>query len=347
MTALRRQVLVLPGLLCVALVLSQCSSGGSSDDDDDDGGDGGLSGESAQGGSSGKGGGAAKGGSSAKGGNAGASAGTAGKGSSGVGGEAGGELGLGGGAGVGGAGDAGESGAGGTSSDSGAAGMEGGTTAHEGGRGGSGGNLGCGATNGYEIIPQATGAPQAGWVDASTNCMGVSGAVYLTHDDVGSSIVASTFAGHICVSGHAEQAVASDAAYWGATISIQLNNPTNGDTPQMYNALGYGVGGYKFTLSGANVPSEIRPTFRIFGNDTNYCKRVCASGTQSALFSEGEAGCWDGHTGALQSGVGLSMLEFAIPSSASGDVPFDFCIDDIIGITDNTSVGNPGTCPAP
>jgi hypothetical protein len=33
-----------------------------------------------------------------------------------------------------------------------------------------------------------------------------------------------------------------------------------------------------------------------------------------------------------------------IPSRSSGAVEYDFCIENITGITDNTSVGDPGTC---
>jgi len=337
----RRPRALVPCLALAALVSVHCSSSGSSDDDDDDGGksNGGESGEPATGGSSGR---------------AGASPnGRSGRGGSGTTGGGGGDLGAAGADRDGGRAGAPEGGAGATPGDSGSAGTSsnhghageatGGTGGGTGGSAGESGGLGCGANNGFEIVPEPGHSADTGWVSASTNCMGVSGPISVTHDE-GSSITLDSADGHLCVSGHVDQGASAVAdRSTGARVSIQLNNPENAETPMMYNALDEGVGGYRFTFTGASVPPEIRPTFHILGTETDYCRRICAAGLQSALFNVSDAYCWDG-TDALQSGVGMLALEFAIPANEDAAVDFDFCIEGIFGITDNKSVGDPGTC---
>lgn len=338
----RRIRALVPCLALTALVSVHCSSSGSSDDDDDDDGgtsNGGESGEPATGGSSGR---------------AGASpSGRSGRGGSGTTGGTGGDLGAGGAGRDGGSSGASEGGAGATTGDSGSAGTSsnhgnageatGGTSFGRGGSAGQGGGLGCGASRGFEILPEPGNTADTGWVSASTNCMGVSGPISVTHD-AGSSITLDSADGRLCVSGHVDKGASAVAdRSTGARLSIQLNNPDNAAMPSMYNALDEGVGGYRFTLTGASVPPEIRPTFHILGTETDYCRRICAAGLQSALFNVSDAYCWDG-TGALQSGVGILALEFAIPANEAADVDFDFCIEGIFGITDNTSVGDPGSC---
>jgi hypothetical protein len=161
----------------------------------------------------------------------------------------------------------------------------------------------------------------------------------------GSSITLTETNGKICVSGHAEQVVGEDFdAYWGAFVSIQLNNPGTG-VANPYNSTTYGVDGFEFTLTGEDIPVEIRPTLVVNGSTTQYCKRICDSGVQSMLLSQAHADCWEGDTGATPSATALTFLRFAIPSIEAGDVTFDFCIDELAAITDNVSVGNPGECP--
>lgn len=274
-----------------------------------------------------------------------------GKGGTGATGGSGGDVGAGGAGLEGGSAGAHDGGAGAAPGDAGTAGRSGqgqageaaGGTPGNGGSGGESGALGCGASDGFEIVPEPGNTAGSGWVSASTNCMDVSGPISVTHD-AGSSISLDSVDGRICVSGHVDQGPsASGDRSTGARISIQLNNPENAATPLMYNALDAGVHGYRFNVSGATPPPELRPTFHIYGFQTDYCKRICSAGLESALFNESDAYCWDG-TGALQTGVGLEALEFAIPARESAGFDFDFCLEDIIGITDNPSAGEPGAC---
>jgi hypothetical protein len=253
------------------------------------------------------------------------------------------EGGTGGESGAPGGGSSGEGGVGNTSGAAGAGAVSGnGGTSGAGGSGGTAGTAGlnCGATTGLELVP-APAENETAWVDRDANCLGIEGAIFTVEDGVGSDIYFTSRNGRLCMAGHAEQVVGGNfATYWGVFVSIQLNNV--GGNAMTYDADANNVDGFKFTLSGDNVPAEIRPRFRVDGSGTEYCKQICESGTQSILLSDARASCWTGTTGATPNHQNLTLLEFQIPSNATADVTFDFCIDDIIAIQDNANVGNPG-----
>ena len=73
--------------------------------------------------------------------------------------------------------------------------------------------------------------------------------------------------------------------------------------------------------------------------------QTIATGAQSILLSEAHLACWEGTTGATPTGTSLERLEFLIPSNELADIPFDFCIEALTAITNDTTVGDPGTCP--
>jgi hypothetical protein len=367
---MRHTRLLFPGLLLTGFLTSQCSlfDSKNSSDDDDDGGDGGggQSGESTTGGSSGSGSGRA--GRPSTGGT-----GSAGKGGSGTGGNDGGTTSVGGsatgGSATGGDGNTGalggsnpgsggdgatggtvESGGtggalGGSGGGGGVGGSSGGTGGSSGGTGGSGGGLSCGAGEGLALPIEPGEDAQSAWIDGSSNCVGIQGALYPSVDEVGSSLTITDSDGRICVAGTVKRVLSGDFDnYWGARLVIQLNN--DGDATALpYDAVTHGVDGFKFTLSGSAVPEELRPTLFNSASATQYCKRVCATGAQSILLSEAHVDCWEGTTGSTPTGTSLERLEFTIPSNELADIPFDFCIEALTAITNGTTVGDPGTCP--
>lgn len=364
---MRQARLLFPAFILTGFLTSQCSIFDSkhSSDDDDDGGDGGAgqAGESTSKGGSG----GTKGGTTGKGGTS-----SAGKGGSGTGGNDGGTTSVGGssrgGSASGGDGNTGalggtssgtggdvssggsgaidSGGSGGTLGGSGGTGgSNGGTGTGGSGTGGSGGGLTCGAGEGTDLVIEAGEETQSAWIDASGNCFGVQGALFAAVDEVGSSMTITDTNGRICVQGVATQVLGEDFAdYWGARLVIQLNNDGAG-TALPYNAVSHGLDGIRFTLTGTDVPDEIRPTFFNSGSASMYCKRVCASGSQSILLSEAHLDCWEGTTGSTPTGTTLERLEFSIPSSSAGDVSFDFCVEDLAVIDDGVTVGSPGVCP--
>jgi hypothetical protein len=380
-----RNSFLLSGVLLASFLAMRCDGGYKGDDDDGDSGQSGESGKGGKGmvgGSAGKSTAAGRGGSagsatttggtggdSASGGTGGdmtpggtggdsASGGTGGDSASGgTGGDdsMGGEPGTGGSTGgtggdePGGTGGA-SAGSGGSSGKGGSAGTGG--SAGKGGSAGSGGTggLSCGTGEGLALTPVRGSAGATGWIGGETNCVGIQGAVQTLNDTSGSTItldLAELDAGHICVSGHAEQVLGGDFANdWGASIDVQLNNPGTGYA-YPYDASTYGVDGFAFTLSGTDVPAEVRSELIVDSAQTQYCKRICASGSQSILVTQAHEECWTGDTGLTPSATSLYYLRFLLPASADGDVTFDFCIDSLAAITNGSSVGNPGTCPEP
>jgi len=271
------------------------------------------------------------GGSSGNGGSGGSS------GNGGSGGSSGGKGGSGG-AGAGGKGGAGAGGKGGSSG-------TGGSSAHGGMSGSGGGGITCGPGLGLALTTEAGAVQGSGWIDGSTDCVGIQGAVYADSDQVGSYASVTASDGHICVSGLSEK-VASGRydVYWGSRINIQLNNPGN-DTAELYNASTYGVTGFAFTISGTLPPSIIRPTLQANGTSVQYCESVCASGEQSLLITDAESSCYDPVTHTTPDPTKLTLLQFYLPSNPTSTVEYDFCIDDLRVLTTSTHVGDPGVCP--
>ena len=355
---------ILTGFLC-----SHCSLFDSKNsDDDDDGGDsgeGGESGESTKGGSSGSAGRPSTGGT-----------GSSGKGGSGTGGSKGGTTSVGGsstgGSSAGGDGNTGALGGsdpgsggdgatgatGGTSETGGAGGTlggsggSGGTVGGTGGTGGGGtggsaGGVACDDGEGLELVIEPGADTQSAWIDGGSNCVGIQGALYPSVDEVGSSLTITETDGQVCVSGTATRVLSGNFDdYWGARLVVQLNNDGTGAVGS-YDAVAHGVNGFEFTLSGGTIPEELRPVLFNFGSATQYCKRVCASGPQSILLDEAIANCWEGVSTATPTGSSLERIEFLIPSNETANVPFNFCISGLTAITDNVTVGDPGTCSEP
>jgi hypothetical protein len=307
------------------------SEGGEGGEDDAVGGAGGMGG-SEDGGTSGT---AGSGGS-------GATAGSGGSGNAGSGGT-GGASGSSGSSGAGGS-SAGAGGGGGSSGASGGPSGSGGSSGSS-GSSGSGGSAGsCGVGQGLELVPAPGDDAGTGWIDRSTNCVGVQGAVYSWHDQGGSEITISDADGRICVEGFAAEILDEDfETYWGSVVSIHLNHPGGGGSPAAYNASTYGIDGFEFTLTGSDIPAELRPRVTV-ANSTEYCKQVCASGDQSLLFSEAHPECWSDEFSSTPGLTQLMTLEFHVPSVRGDDVTFDFCIEDITAILDDTPVGDPGEC---
>jgi hypothetical protein len=244
-------------------------------------------------------------------------------------------------------GASGKSGAGGNAGSGGSAGKGGAGGGAGAGAGGSGGKS-CGTGEGLALTSEPGSAGVTGWIEGDNNCVGIQGAVQVGADLAGSTITLTETDGKICVSGYAARVVGSDFdSYWGAMVTVQLNNPGTG-AALPYDATTYGVDGFSFSIVGEAVPPEIRPTLIVSTSTIDqYCKRICAAGDQSMLLSQAHLDCWEGSAGATPSPTTLTTLRFSIPSVATGDTLFDFCIEDLAAITDNVSIGDPGVCPEP
>ena len=296
---------------------------------------GGAGGTDAAGGAGGSG--ASDAGGSGSGGNAGAGGtGTGGDGGTGTGGD--------GGTGTGGDGGTGTGGATSTTTTSGASTTTTSSTTSTTSTGTSTtGGITCGPGEGLALLPIPGEEENSGWIDASTNCVGVQGAVYLQADNEGSEIWVTGMTDHICVAGESVQVEDENFQdYWGTVVVVQLNNTTGSAAP--YDSATPGVDGFSFNLTGLEIPPEVRARFKIEGQAAEYCKQICATGEQSVSFDDTHLECWADAPGAGPDPSEVTLLEFYIPPNEAGDVSFDFCIEDITAILDSSNPGDPGNC---
>jgi len=187
--------------------------------------------------------------------------------------------------------------------------------------------LSCDAGEGLQI-KSVPGLGGGGWVDRSTNCVGIQGAVFVYFDTGGSNAYLTSTTNHICVAGLAKHDAALGSTHWGAVVAIQLNNNGVGET--LYDATAHGVTGFDFTLSGASVPSGLVAEYLVDGQATPYCEVINGAGAKTSLISNSHPGCYLADAGAsVPPADSLVRLEFKILANTTTDVNFDFCIDNL------------------
>jgi hypothetical protein len=247
-----------------------------------------------------------------------------------------GEAGTGGVANGGSGGVAGSSGSGGNPS-AGAGGV-GGTA----GSGGSGGQLNCGVPGaGLELIPEPGTDADSGWISGTSNCVGIEGTIFGYTDELGSTISIVESDGRICVEGEATAVLNGNFLdYWGSVVAFELNHQEG--VALAYDADAYGVTGFALQISGSNVPERLRVRYRDV-SDEEFCVAVSGAGSYSVSLDATHPECWEpGDTSTPDPGE-ITRLEVHVVSENGGDIPFDFCIDNITAIqSDDGGEGGAG-----
>lgn len=262
-----------------------------------------------------------------------------------------------------GSGDSGGSGESGGKSSTGAAGANGGSGPSSGTDGGSGGMAGAGGVSGGSsggtagssggtatentVTTGGSGAtsgdirtaitPVDGWVDASTNDVGIQGGWYTFADDISTVIPATEpfFEGAgsaICISGTALPHENQDLS-WGVAVGMDLN--AFDDRVFAYDALLYGVTGIQFTVTGSLPPRLQINTTSLEG--LTYCRRYeSITGSQETLsvyFDQMERDCWElDAANPAPDASALATFTIQVISSANEPVPFDFCVEDVAAL---------------
>lgn len=233
----------------------------------------------------------------------------------------------------------GGSGGGGTIPSSGGGGSETGGGGPSGGAPGSGGSPGTSCA----LVPTETG-----WIQADTNDCGIQGAWYY-YDDCSTSPASCTahtlpapgtegFAntgGSMCTAGVIAP-VTTEAEYstkWGAGIALNLNQPVDSETKNPIATLPVAVKGFSFTVSGSQVPAEIRVTFPTPTTpDTSHFKPITTgAGNYEVLFADARQGSWVATPSDLDA-TQVTAIQFQVPSKMGAEVPFDFCISELKGL---------------
>jgi hypothetical protein len=239
-----------------------------------------------------------------------------------------------------------------TSSDSGIAGSAGGTIGvAAGGASASGGSdnapLSAGG-NGDEGWPLLT--PTNGWVDSASNELGIQGALFADADSTSKIGMTSNFAGaQACIAGTAAlvdmasppcvtqmftpPATDCYGHFWGASLNLNLNQPTMGGTPLPYDASA--LEGFAFEISGNTVPAPSSLRFQVhsakgevFCNALNIKLKI---GVNNVFFRDLLSQCWviqipDLRPTAESAKSALTSIEWRVVTSASSRVPYDFCV---------------------
>jgi hypothetical protein len=231
-----------------------------------------------------------------------------------------------------------------------------GGTPATGGTPGTGGTPATGGTTGGGgAAPSGPLQFTGGWVDATTNSYGIQGSIYTFDDGVGSTISpdcgtgATCFGGtttpttRFCVNGtdttvgYESDGVTLDySTYWGAAVGFDLNDPAGG-TKTTYPAASHHVVGFSMNLTNSTYPSDkVQFTYSVYNGSTNvqYCLQQLYAGANTVYFTNTQTLCWTtGGTLFPTNDVnGVVSMQWGVPSSPDGPVPFNFCIDSLTPI---------------
>jgi hypothetical protein len=191
-----------------------------------------------------------------------------------------------------------------------------------------------------ELVPTA----DSGWVDSDTNSLGVQGGWYTIGSEGTADLAPAAGApltnagdGTLCVSGVAPQVVDGDTAtYFGAGIGFDLcvsgadetpaqTQYTLGDCP--YNPdLASQLLGIAFSLSGSDVPSELRVVFKEAGRDES-AYVLATPGENVALV--GDASVAHDPDAPPVNRTAIEAIYFLVPGTEDAPTTFDFCVSDV------------------
>jgi hypothetical protein len=235
---------------------------------------------------------------------------------------------------------------------------------------GSSGNDEPGTTNGGTTGGGTVGIPimptEDGWVDMTSNELGIQGAWYPYGDAYGEakciaagwtaeqcSIITTpdpnaegfpNTGGAMCTSGTGAQVLtpegSSDPDYgnmWGSGIGLDLNNPGDGATKSEFNATANGVVGISFDL---DVQAPLRVEFPMtateghpdgsnyWGATSSWPNSPVTVGTNTVLFSDVHHP--NGAVPLDPANVSILSIQFHVPTVTSGAQPYSFCISNLV-----------------
>lgn len=196
--------------------------------------------------------------------------------------------------------------------------------------GGSGGTIG---------ETRADLVPVDGWVDGSTNDVGIQGSWYTYADDAATVVPADEpffdgMGSEICISGTTVPDEYS-GVYWGVAVGMDFN--VVDETTYAYDAVANGVAGIRLTLTGSLPPGiqlNLTETTSVEGDVfcTRYTGITESSRTLSLYFDEAQFICWYGATFGPIDETKLRAFSVQVMSEAYQSVPFDFCVEDVSAI---------------
>jgi len=174
---------------------------------------------------------------------------------------------------------------------------------------------------------------QNGYIDSSN--IGAVKGYWHTYHDTGSSTINqspsfATGGSNICVWGNVGQQSASN---WGSVVAFNTNQAAGTSTAAgAWDATAHSIAGFRFTLSGDQVPSTIQVNVKVNGlpDTTTYCSKftgVASNNPQTVSLGSVTLDCFNssGSHPAVDA-TKIEAIQFQVPSSASGVTQFNFCV---------------------
>jgi len=168
-----------------------------------------------------------------------------------------------------------------------------------------------------------------GWVDCSTNDIGIQGTFFTYEDGNGSSITSNFSGDEICVEGTAGQIIGGDNDTWGAGLGVNLHQDDAEADVETWNAGAMGISGFRFNLSAMPAGTGLRLVYQNAGTD--YCVAVTAAGAQTVLFDDTAEACWNAG-GDAPSGTMMEAVKWQVTTNATSEHDFAFCISGLAAV---------------
>lgn len=182
------------------------------------------------------------------------------------------------------------------------------------------------------------------WVDAASNDVGIQGAAFTYQDGSGRSLItpdATRTQSGFCVAGTAAEVLDADfGGTYGAVAALNLAQQVDDPAVNAYDATAHGVIGFGFDIVG-NTGGALRFVIKQFATHDGFCINNvpdCANGCSAEYrIDELHQNCWT-PGGPTPAAVSLAALEWQITTREGGATDFDYCIENIHAVVDDSLV---------
>ena len=177
---------------------------------------------------------------------------------------------------------------------------------------------------------------QNGYISGPSNIGNVHGYWYTFHDTGTSTILPSSFAtagANICVTGNAAQ-YTNGGLNWGSAVGFNANQAAGTNPPlSAWNATAAGIAGFRFTLTGSQVPSSIQVNVTVAGSTASYCSKlsgVTAGTSQAVIFGSVTQNCFNsGGSHPIVDPTKIEAIQLQVSSVSGSVTAFDFCVSSV------------------
>ena len=177
---------------------------------------------------------------------------------------------------------------------------------------------------------------QNGYISGPSNIGNVHGYWYTFHDTGTSTILPSSFAtagANICVTGNAAQ-YSNGGLNWGSAVGFNANQAAGTNPPLgAWNATAAGIAGFRFTLTGSQVPSSIQVNVTVAGSTASYCSKlsgVTAGTSQAVIFGSVTQNCFNsGGSHPIVDPTKIEAIQLQVSSVSGSVTAFDFCVSSV------------------